>query len=418
MSAVPEAAPAPGAGRGGRAQSAAMRAPRPIPPLWAALLVAVAARTVINTARRLPYPFAPDLARHLGVSLAAVTGLIAASQLVSLLGPLGAPLADRRGPRALLLAGAGLTAVGMAGAALVGGYATVAAGLILASFGKALFDPAIQAHVGNRVGLAHRGRAVGFVETAWAGSTLVGIPAVGWVAAGAGWPWAFGALAILAAAGVAGLAWAFPEPGPSAGRTVARAWSEVLRSRQARGMLAFGFLLSLANDNLFVVYGAILEERFGLGLAALGASTVAVGLAELSGEGLTAALSDRIGLTRALGWGTALAAAAYGLLPLALGSLGLALGAVFGLFLCFEFTVVTSFSVCTEITPRSRATLLSAYFAVLGLGRMTGALLGAPVWAWGGEAATAGLSAATTALAGAALWRARVRLPAHRPGGG
>ncbi|RMG97842.1 MAG: MFS transporter [Candidatus Dadabacteria bacterium] len=393
-----------------------MRAPRPTPPLWATLLVAVAARTVINTARRLPYPFAPDLARHLGVSLAGVTALIAASQLVSLLGPLGAPLADRRGPRALLLAGAGLTALGMAGAALVGGYAAVAAGVILASFGKALFDPAIQAHVGNRVALAYRGRAVGFVETAWAGATLVGIPAVGWVAAGAGWPWAFGALAALAAAGAAGLAWAFPDPGPSAGRPVGRAWAEVIRNRQARGMLAFGFLLSLANDNLFVVYGAMLEERFRLGLAALGASTVAVGLAELAGEGLTAALSDRIGLTRALGGGTVLATAAYGLLPLSMGSVGLALGAVFGLFLCFEFTVVTSFSVCTEIAPRSRATLLSAYFAVLGLGRMTGALLGAPVWAWGGEAATAGLSALATALAGAALWGTRVRVPAQRHG--
>ncbi|WP_025321114.1 MFS transporter [Deferrisoma camini] len=393
-----------------------METERRPPSLVLSLATAVAARTVINTARRLPYPFAPDLARHLGVPLAGITAMIAASQLAALLGPVAGPLADRRGPRVLLLAGMALTAAGMA-AGVLDTYTAVFAGVLMASVGKAVFDPAVQAHVGARVALPARGRAVGLVETAWAGSTLVGIPVVGWVADRAGWPEAFGFLAGLGVLGIAGVAWAFP-PAADPSRAGRRGNpAGVLREPRARAALAFGFLVSLANDNLFVVYGALLESRFGLGLAALGASTAVVGLAELSGEGLTAAVSDRIGLTRALGWGTALTAAAYLALPLSVRALPLALGALYGVFVCFEFTVVTSFSVCTEVAPGARATFLSLYFAVLGLGRMVGALIGAPVWAWGGIWATAGVSAGVTLLAGMVLSRSGLRLaPAARSG--
>ncbi len=393
-----------------------MNAARRCPTLIVSLATAVAARTVINTARRLPYPFAPDLARHLGVPLAGVTVLIAASQLAALLGPAAGPLADRRGPRVLLLGGMALTALGMAMGAL-DTYAAVFGGVLLASVGKAVFDPAVQAHVGARVPLSTRGRAVGLVETAWAGSTLVGIPVVGWVADRAGWPGAFGFLGALAALAIAGLAWAFPPAADPSRASPQENPARVLRERRARAALAFGFLVSLANDNLFVVYGALLESRFGLGLAALGASTAVVGLAELSGEGLTAAVSDRIGLTRALGWGTALTAATYLALPLSARALPVALGALYGVFVCFEFTVVTSFSVCTEVAPGARATFLSLYFAVLGLGRMVGALIGAPVWAWGGIWATAGVSAGVTLLAGVVLSRSGLRLaPPARSG--
>ena len=71
-------------------------------------------------------------------------------------------------------------------------------------------------------------------------------------------------------------------------------------------MPAFSFFLGMANDNLFVVYGIWLENRFGLGLAAIGMGTVFIGLSEILGEMLTVFFSDRIGLRRAMRWGTAI----------------------------------------------------------------------------------------------------------------
>jgi len=49
-------------------------------------------KLMLNTARRMVYPFAPELARGLGVPLTAVTLLIAVNQATAVLGPLGALL--------------------------------------------------------------------------------------------------------------------------------------------------------------------------------------------------------------------------------------------------------------------------------------------------------------------------------------
>ena len=71
-----------------------------------------------------------------------------------------------------------MLALGMLICGLVPLYWPVFVGLVVASFGKTLFDPAIQAYVGNNVSFERRGRVIGIIETAWAGSTLIGIPAL------------------------------------------------------------------------------------------------------------------------------------------------------------------------------------------------------------------------------------------------
>ncbi len=378
------------------------------------LAAATGVRVVLNTARRFPYPFAPALARALGVPFPGITAMIAASQLVSLLAPVAGPVADRRGYRLAMGAGLGMLGAGMLAAGAVFRYPVVFAAVVLAALGKAVFDPAIQAYIGRHVPLGRRGRVIGLTETAWAGSTLVGIPLLGLAVAAFGWRAALLGLGACGLAGLVVLVGLLPDPpgdlGPGRHRRAPR-WGEILAAPSARSAMAFGFLISLANDNLFVVYGAFLEQRFGLGLTSLGAATAVVGAAELSGEGLTAALADRLGLGRALGLGALAAAAGYALLPLAAGSLAGALASLFLVFAAYEFTVVTSFSVCTEVLPHARATLLSAYFAVLGLGRMTGALLGAPVWEVAGIGGTAAVSAALTALAALIWLRARPARP-------
>ncbi|MCK4449325.1 MAG: MFS transporter, partial [Anaerolineae bacterium] len=177
------------------------------------------------------------------------------------------------------------------------------------------------------------------------------------------------------------------------------AWRRLSRERAALGALGFGLLISAANDNLFVVYGIWLESAFGLSIAVLGAATTVIGLAELLGEGLTASIADRLGLKRAIVAGLILSALSYILLPLMGRTLPLALMGLFITFLTFEFTIVTAFSLFTEILPTARATMMSSSVAAISIGRAIGALVGGPVWLAGGMLATGCVSAAVSGLA-------------------
>ncbi|MEW6489999.1 MAG: hypothetical protein AB1578_19080, partial [Thermodesulfobacteriota bacterium] len=137
------------------------------------------------------------------------------------------------------------------------------------------------------------------------------------------------------------------------------------------------------------------------------------------GELLTAAAADRVGLRRAVLGATAVAAASYALLPLAGGSFPTALSGLFLVFLAYEIAIVSSFSLLTELTPGARATLLSAYVAALGAGRVAGALAGGPLWLAGGLPAIGAACAALTAAAWLCLaWGLRGWTPAATPSPG
>ncbi len=368
------------------------------------LAAAALSRFVLNTARRFGYPFAPALARGLDVPLTSVTSLIALNQGTGLLSPLLGPLADRWGARTMMLLGLASLAVGMLAAAALPLYATLMLGLLLAGIGKSCFDPAVQAFIGGRVSWERRGLAIGLVEFAWAGSSLVGIPVMGWLIGRYGWRSPFLVLGLLAVASFALLALILPRVQPAraagAGRlTVICGWRLLVRRRAALGVLGYSVCFAMANDTLFVVYGAWLERDFHLPLAQLGIATIAIGAAELSAEVLTALLADRIGIARAAVGGVAVTAAAYLLLPAAARSLPLALCALFVVFLAFEFTVVTAVGLITEVLPDARGTMMGMLGATSGTGRMLGALTGGYVWLWGGLAATSAVAAALAALA-------------------
>jgi predicted MFS family arabinose efflux permease len=353
------------------------------------ILTITAFRLLLNTSRRFVYPFAPALSRSLDVPLAAVTTIIAAGQFTSLLGIFAGPLADRFGCRMIMRAGLAILALGMLICGLVPLYWPVFAGLVVASFGKTIFDPAIQAFVGNNVSFERRGRVVGIIETAWAGSTLIGIPALGLIIDHIGLRHSFFLLGALGAIGwlVLGLIIPRDEGSPALRKGRLSFWAsmvQLFKIRAAAGMLIFGFFISVANDCLFVVYGAWFEKDFRVSIVTLGFSTIAIGSAELLGEFLTAMFSDRLGLKRAMVIGPLAAITAYFLLPVIGQSLALAMGGLFLVFLTFEFTMVTSFTLCTEVIPQTRATMMAGYYAISGIGRMIGVLVAGFVWSWVG----------------------------------
>ncbi len=368
------------------------------------IVVTTLCRLVLNTARRFVYPFAPALSRGLGVSLTAITSLIAVNQATAVLGLFFGPIADRLGYRLMMLTGMTLLVAGMFAGGLFPFYGVILVALFLAGLGKSIFDPALQAYVSERVPFHRRGLAIGFLEFSWAGSTLLGIPVIAVLIDRLGWRAPFFVMGGLGILGILALRILIEKtgqkkaPGPSL-PIFRGAWQQLLRERAALGALSYAFWVSVANDNLFVVYGAWLEKQFSLSIVALGLGTGVIGIAELAGESMTAALADRLGLKRSVIVGLAACLICYGTLPFLSQTLGMAFTGLFIIFLTFEFTIVTSLSLFTELVPTSRATMMASYLASAGVGRVVGALIGGPIWLAGGISATALVSAAVSGLA-------------------
>ena len=365
--------------------------------------VVVICRFVLNTARRFAYPFAPVLSRGLGVPLTSITSLIAINWATSLLGIFFGPLADRFGYRKMMITGLVMLTAGMFAGGFLPFYGVILITLFLAGLGKIIFDPAVQAYISERVPYSRRATAIGFLEISWAGSTLLGIPLIALLIDNVGWRAPFFAMGIMGLVGITALVVLSPADTSSIQPRRPVSYREVLpilmRDKTSLGMFAYVFFFSAAIDNLFVVYGAWLEKSFSVGIVALGMATSVIGVAELVGEILVATISDRFGLKRVVIIGVTICIFTYSLLPFTGHSLLTSLAALFIHFLIFEFTIISSVALSTELKPEMRATAIAVFFAAAGLGRIVGALIGGPVWLAGGIFATGPVSAALTALA-------------------
>lgn len=360
-------------------------------------------RFFLSTARRFAYPFAPALSRGMGVSVDAVTLLIAASQIAGVISLMFGPLGDRQGYRMMLLSGLALLAAGMLLAGFFPSYGTVMAALFLSGVAKSLFDPAILAYIGEQVPYHRRGLAIGISEMSWAGSSLVGIPLIGILMEYLNWRAPFFILGGAGLLGMVSIAALIPKDRRDSAFFRERlkfreALHLLIRERAALGGLGFTFFFIAANDIFFVIYGIWMEETFHLSIMTLGMTAVVIGAAELLGEGLTAFLSDRLGKRRSVIIGLVLSGMSYVLLPLAEDHLLLALSAFFAVFLFFEFTIVTALSVLTEVLPTVRATMMSGYLTAASLGRVFGALVGTSIWNAGGIWAVGTASALISGL--------------------
>jgi len=362
-------------------------------------------KLLMNITRRMIYPFAPELARGLNVDLSAITSVIAVNQATAVMGPVGASFADRYGYKLLMLFALGLLTAGTLAAGLIPLYPALVACMFLAGLAKSIFDPSLQAFIGGFVPIEQRGKVIGITELAWAGSTLMGIPAAGLIIEHFSWQtpfWIIGLLSLVCF----GLILKFM-PGTSVKEKVSKKssssflsnWKTIIQNRQVLGIICFSFFMSLASDNLFVIYGAWLEQSYGLTLAAIGFSTILIGISEMLGEGFTVFFSDRIGLKRSILTGGSLCACAYFLLPLLDTSLPLVLTGFFLTFFFFELTYVTAMSLTTELVPELRASTMSAFYAIGGLGRVAGAFTGGMIWSSSGITGISIISGGCTALA-------------------
>ena len=354
-----------------------------LPLTLAAMLLA---RITLNMAFRITYPFLPAIARGLGVDLTTAGLLITSRAAGGATSPIFGPLSDRYGRKRLLLIGIALLIAGAAICAVVPLYAAFMVAFVLFGISKAIYDPTMQAYIGDRVPYERRGRAIGVTELAWSGGWLVGVPSAGWLIAHAGWQAPFALLAVLSTAGLALIAWLLPRDVPIAQHTnTTLQLGVVFRNRNLLAALLVTLLLMLANELTFIVYGAWMESRFGLSVVSLGVVSIAIGVAEAAGEFGSAAFVDRLGKRRAVLVGLALLGICYGVLPSLGQRLEWAIGGLVVLFVVFEFTLVSSLPLVSGLAPEARATAMSANAAAMTLARMIGSVSGTALFTWMGK---------------------------------
>lgn len=357
------------------------------------------------------YPFLAAFARGLGVDLSVLSYVMTARALAGMFGPLAAALTDKRGRKVGILVGVGLFSLG---AALVVAWPTFpvfAAALLLMTLGKYVFDISLVSWLGDRVPYERRGRVLAVTEFGWSLAFILGVPLVGFLIARRGWDSPFLAFASLGALAFLVLAFIIPKDAPAviAGSPAPENHSlfSILRSPAFFPILAslsLGLFSSAANETVNLLFGVWLEDAFGLQIAALGAASAVIGLSELGGEGLVAAFVDRLGKLRAVALGLAVNSLAALALPVLGKSEAGALIGLFFFYISFEFTIVSSIPLMTEILPSARATVLALNVAGLSLGRALGAFASPRLYGLGFGAVAAG-AVVFNLLAFLALWR-------------
>lgn len=377
------------------------------PSLSLTLAAMLLARITLNISYRITYPFLPVLARGLGVDLTSAGLLVAARGAGGLVSPMFGPLSDHLGRRRLMLVGVALLILAAAVCAALPLYAAFLLTFVTFGIAKAIYDPAMQAYIGDHVPYERRGRAMGITELAWSGAWLIGVPTTGWLIVRAGWQSPFALLAILGAAGLLLIGWLLPRDVPISvhANSTSLQLGQVLRSRNLMAALGVTFLLILANEFTFVVYGAWMESHFGLSVAALGMASIVIGIAEALGEFGSAAFVDRLGKRRAVLVGLAMMAITCAALPPLGQRLEWALGGLVVLFIAFEFAIVSFLPLISELTPDMRATAMSANIAAGTTARMIGSVGGAAMFAQMGVLEpNAAVSVVTTLVAFGMLW--------------
>lgn len=328
------------------------------------------------------YPFLPAFSRGLGVPLSTLALLVSLRSASGILSPLFGPLSERYGRRPILALSMIFFAAGCFVLVAWPSLWTFGLMLIVVAVAKVVYDPAMQAYIGDTVVYQERGRALAITELSWAGAFFVGVPLLGWAIESQGWQAPFLYLALFGIGAAVALRRALPTS-DGRGSTVTDlrlAWGVVRRERVIWAAATYILLVMLANELMLIVYGDWMESSFGLTLTALGLATAVIGAAEVTGELSTAAFIDRIGkrpFVIATGTVTVLM---YAAMPFAGITLVAALVALFLLFLFFEMTVVGGVPLMTEIVPDARGVVMSIVLAAAGMGRALGALIGPAVW--------------------------------------
>ena len=337
------------------------------------------------------YPFLPAFSRGLGVSVAALAPLVALRGFAGLLSPIFGPLSERYGRRPMLILSMLIFVAGCLVIVVWPKFWVLGLSLLIIATAKVVYDPAMQAYIGDVVEYERRGRILSITELSWAGAFFLGVPAIGFVMDRQGWTAPFLWLALFGVVGAFFLWRALPGPAADKRRsqaTTLKKTIEIVKKEKVIWAASIYLLLVMAaNELLLIIYGLWMEDSFSLSLTTLGLATAVIGGAELIGEVVTAISVDKIGKRRFVLITGLMTGFMYLVIPFANRGLFMALATLFVLFFFFEMTVVGGVPLLTELVPSARGIVMSVALAAGGVGRALGALVGPRIWFAGGMGA-------------------------------
>jgi len=380
-----------------------------VPLRWQVMLFMII-RLAVNINTRMVYPFLAVFARGLGVDLTTISFALTARSLTGVASPLLGPIGDRYGRRVSMLLGMATFGIAMALVIIWPTYPVFFLSVVLGFLGMYVYLPAVQAYLGDAIAYQERGQALAITELGWSLSFILGIPLVGFLISRYGWQAPFPMLACAGLLAVGVIAWLIPpiQSTAQAGSTALQNIRSALTHPSVLAAMVLSLAFTSANEVVNVMFGVWMEDSFGLKVAALGVASAIIGFSELGAESLSAGLVDRLGKERSVAIGLGLNA----LVALGLPWLGRSLlGAEAGLglfFLSFEFAIVCSLPLMTEVLPSARATLMGMNLAAFALGRALGDLVGPQLYHFGFWANTL-LAAGLNLVALAALSRIKLK---------
>ena len=333
---------------------------------------------------RMVYPFRSYFSDGLGVNEQSLAFAVTLRSAFGALGPFLGFIGDRRGRKFGMIFGLGMFTIGAGLMVLWPSFTTFVITMILTLLGNLVFIPSMQAYLGDRVPYSQRGRALAITELSWSLSFILIVPLVAVLIARFGWLTPFSPLTILGALAIVVLIFVLPKDKAQPGQKTPL-WQNlrlvVLFGPAVAGLL-MGAAMSAANELMNLSFAVWMEDSFNVKIAALTAATLVIGFSELAGEGLVARFSDRLGKKRSIAIGLAANCLAAILLVLISRSLAGALAALSFFYLSFEFTIVSSIPLMTEVLPAARATLMASWIASISAGRAVGAFLSPYLYAW------------------------------------
>ena len=346
------------------------------------ILVLTIGRLFLNTGIRMVYPFIPALARGLGVPISDLYTLVLVRNFAGFFSPLFGPMTDRYGRKPMMVGAMLLFSLGCLLVVVAPGYWVLGATLAVIALAKVIYDPAMQAYLGDVVPYRERGWAIALTELAWAGGLLVGAPAAGFLIEQQGWQAPFLWLGLLGV-GAALLLWRYL---PGSPRRVGPAprWRDLVTTLRRYPVIwaaaAYLMLAMGANETLFIIYGDWMEDSFGLSLTSLGLAAAVIGISEVTGELGVGTAVDRLGKRPVVIVTGCINVLLYLTIPSLSLTLTSALISLFLLFLSFEMTLVGSVPLLTELVPQARGLVMSMAIAAGALGRTIGAIIGPIIW--------------------------------------
>ena len=331
------------------------------------------ARLVANAAYRFAPLFLATIARGFDVSLSTLGFAIFVSELSGFASPFAGRIVDRLTHRNSMVLGLIGSAVGCTIAGVSTSPLMFAVGVTVLALTKQSFDLGLGAWIADHVPYNQRGKIVGLTETAWALGLLVGVSIMGLITAATNWRigFAFAVLCLLVSMFVifnrvtneARVPHESHSTTPQ--RVTGNSWLVV----------ATMFFIMCSAQNLFVTFGAWLEDEFQFGAARLAVAGFSLGLVELVASVSSSRQTDKWGKERSIAFGALLVIP--GGIFLCLGSNNLIVGliGVFIYFLGFEFSVVSLLPLATKLVPNSPGTGLGWVLGAGTLGRAVMAII-------------------------------------------